>query len=355
MTYVEWLRVRGCLKWTVIVLVVGIAVLLFARFTYLDIKPHGQAVSGVEIGKETLAQFERESTQTQSKLPDGTVRTVIYNPRQRIRVTIDDRGYWGKHVEIFERKAPAGVTARHLNFGDLHFQRVLLPSGSLVRIDLGPAAPEDFNYYFMLAALVALVAATVLGAPFARENDGHLESTLTKPISREWLAIKTVLLDLAGIVTAWIVTVAMMIVGHSIFEAPNYTYGPSDSSVLTVGLLSAFAWYAMLCAATASMKRSYGIVLGIAWPVAIGVAVLSRANVGGAPLAQLIHAIASALAWIDPLNYLHFGPVFTTNVTGASVTGGASTGYLVNDAPIIAILALVYGALAIWQWRRVEA
>ncbi len=357
MTYVEWLRVRGCLKWTAIVLVVGVAVLLFGRFTYLDIKPHSAAISGVQIGDETLAQFEHESTQTQSKLPDGTLQTVIYNPRERIRVTINDRGYWGKHVEIFERKAPAGVRARQINFGDLHFQRVILPSGSLVRIDLGPAAPEDLNYYFILATFVALIVATVLGAPFARENDGHLEITLTKPISRERLALHTVALDLAGIVSAWIMTVVALIVGHTIFEAPNYVYGPSDSVVIAVGLLSAFAWYSLLCASTTSMKRSYGAVLGVAWPVALGVQAwpTAVAKLGNGPLAQLVGAVTAALGWLNPLSYLHFGRLFVSNSVAGTATGAASATYLSYDVPILAVLAFVYAALAIWQWRRVEA
>jgi len=346
--YAELLRVRGCLKWTAIVLVAGVALVLFGRFTYLDIRPNAPGFSGIYIDDKQLADVEHSSKQTQTKLADGTTRTVIDNARLGIRITIDDRGYWGKHVELLERKAPGGVHANTINFGDIHGQRVMLPDGSsVVKIDEGAAVPEDFNYYAVLATCVALIVATVLGAPFGRENDGHLEIAFTKPISRTRLALETIAVDVAGIVAAWVLTVAALVIGHTIFEAPNYVYGPTDTIAIGVGLLGAFAWYALLCAATASMKRAYGAVLGVAWPVAIGVHGIAVADIGYTPLAQAVQHVATWLSWIDPLAYLHFGPLFS------AAHGSVSS--LANALPILAILALVYVALAVVQWQRVEA
>jgi ABC-type transport system involved in multi-copper enzyme maturation permease subunit len=353
-TYVEWLRVRGCLMWTAIVLVVGVALVLFGRFTYLDVRPGVAGFSGMYIDDKQLSQVEHSSRQTQSTLADGTVQTVIDNARFGIRITIDDRGYWGKHVEVFEHKAPSGVGASTLNVGDIHGQRIMLPGGSsVVKIDEGAALPEDLNYYAILAAFVAVIVATVLGAPFGRENDGHLEFALTKPISRTRLALQTIGLDLAGIVLAWCLTVAALMAGHTIFEAPNYVYGPTDTVVILVGLLGAFGWYGLLCAATASMKRNYGAVLGVAWPIALGIDGIAHADIGDSPLAQLVHAVAHVLAWINPISYLSFGSLFHSGAVPAVPENALAA--LINDIPILVILALVYGALAILQWRRVEA
>ena len=353
MTYAEWLRVRGCLKWTAIVLVAGIALVLFGRFTYLDVRPNAPGFSGVYIDDKQLPDFERTSKQVQTKLSDGTLRTVIDNAGLGIRITIDDRGYWGKHVEVFERKAPAGVHANVINLGDIHGKRIMLPGGSsIVRIDEGPTLPEDFNYYAIFATFVAVIVATVLGAPFGRENDGHLEIALTKPVSRARLAIETVAVDLAGIVAAWVLTVIALVIAHTIFEAPNYVYGPTDTVTIAVGLLGAFAWYALLCAATASMKRNYGSVLGIAWPVALGLLGIANAQLGYTPLAQFIHGAASALSRINPLYYLHFGPLLRS---AAGATGINPVTVLAGYIPILTILLLVYAALAVWQWQRVEA
>lgn len=352
MNYVEWLRVRGCLKWTAIVLVVCVAFVLFARFTYVDIRPHAAGFSGVFIADKDLPDFERNSQQTQSKLADGTMRTVIDNPGEGIRVTIDDHGYWGKHVEIFEKNPPSGAHAKKISFADIHAQRFMVPGGSLVKIDTGGLVPEDLNYYFVIATIAALIVATILGAPFARENEGHLEVALTKPISRVGLGLQTIATDFGGIIAAFVMAVIFLMIGHTIFEAPNYTYGPTDTIVIVIGLLGAFSWYALLNASTASMKRAYGGVLGVAWPVALGLSGIAHAPLGDSPLAGFIRSTGSTLAWLFPTTYLHL----------ASMSGiGSEHGVAPSSLPpqtvivILAVLALVYGAAAIYQWRRVEA
>jgi hypothetical protein len=79
--------------------------------------------------------------------------------------------------------------------------------------------------------------------------------------------------------------------------------------------------------------------------------VTPRVDLGGAPMAQLVHWLATPLSWIDPFNYLHFGPAFTVNGSPA----GSLAVSLENELPALLILSLVYVALAIVQWRRVEA
>ena len=356
MTYVEWLRVRGCLKWTALVLVVAIAIVLFARFTYLDIRPHA-TLSGVVLGDQTFTQFERSSHETTAKLSDGTTRTVIDNPAKGLRITIDDRGYWGKHVEVRIRKPRHHEHLSTVNFGDIHFTMQQRPDAFYIVVDEGASVPEDFAYYFLMAAVTAMIVATVLGAPFARENENHLEVACTKPIAREWLAIGMIAADLAGIVAAWAMTVVFLFVGHVIFEAPNYTFGPHDAAVLAIGLLSAFAWYGMLAAASASMKRAYGAVLGCSWPVMASVNWLATADLGDSALARVAHLVGRALATINPLTYLHFGSLFVNKDFENSTAHAAATAtsYFNNAPVILVILAIVYVALAVFQWRRVEA
>jgi hypothetical protein len=358
--YVEWLRVRGCLKWTAIVLAVGVALLLFGRFTYLDIGGHNDLSSEQwsVAPHQTFAQFKAASHVAETKLPDGTLHTVIDNPKEHVRVTIDDRGYWGgRHIEMYgwgpHFAHASDVELQYFNFGDIHLNIKRVPNGLVASADLGAAVPEDLAYYFMLAAITALIVATVLGAPFARENDGHLEIALTKPIARVPFALGNIGADLCAIVAAWAMTVAFMIVGHTIFEAPKYVFGSSDLTAIGLGLFSAIAWYFMLSAATASMKRAYGTVLGIAWPVALLVHWLATAQLGNAPLSRAIHAVAATLAWIDPLTYVRFIPVNTTATLGGNVsTASAVAAY---SLPILIVLAIVYAALAIVQWQRVEA
>jgi len=352
MNYVEWLRVRGCLKWTAIVLVVCVAIVLFGRFTYLNIDVHSKMLAGVQIGDQSFAQFEASSKETTTKLPDGTVRTVIDNPAKGIRITVDDRGYWGKHFELFEKKPPHDAKVENVDFGDLHLKRVILPNGSLVTVDEGALVPEDLNYYFAFATLVAMIVATILGAPFARENEGHLELALAKPVSRIGFALQTIAADVAGIVAAFVMTVIFLMIGHTIFEAPNYTYGPTDTMVLAIGLAGAFAWYGMLNVSTASMKRSYGAVLGIAWPIALGLGGIAHAPLGDSALAAFVRSIGEAVLWLFPTKYLHFS--FISGL-GSEAHRQSLALSPQTDLVILACLALIYGAFAIYQWQRVEA
>jgi hypothetical protein len=350
MPYVEWLRVGRCVKCTAIVLGVILFLIVVAEFTVLNFGSKN-ALAQVDLhtshGEVNAALIMKNATTTLSTLPDGTKRSTIVNAPEGVRVTIDDHGYSGKHIEVFERSV--SQPSKLIGFGPVTYQRVPVPGGSKVAIDTNK--PEDFAYYAAIATFLALIVATVLGAPFARQNDGHLEIALTNPAPRTALGLGAMIADVTGIAAAWVMTVAVLFIAHIVQYAPNYTYGPRDTEVIVLGFAGLLAWYAMLCAATASMRRAYGVVLGISWPVASLVAVLARVDLGGAPMAQLVHWLATPLSWIDPFNYLHFGPAFTVNGSPA----GSLAVSLENELPALLILSLVYVALAIVQWRRVEA
>jgi hypothetical protein len=343
LTYVEWLRVRGVLKWTAIVLLVLEALLIVFRISFLSFGSHDALsfVHGVEINPDSRI--------THSTLPDGASRTVIDNAKEGVHIVVDDRGYQGKHIQIFESSRTSKHSPRTYAMGDLHVET--LPNGNETVTTIDTSRPEDLAYYFSIASFFALIIATVLGAPFARENDGHLEIALTKPIGRERLALGVIGVDLVGIGTAWIMAVLFLAVGHTLFEAPHFVFGRYDALVIVLGLLGDVAWYAMLCAATASMRRSYAAVLGFSWPVAGIIAILGKADLGSSQLGQVIHTIVTPFAWINPFSYLHFGPAFTVN--------GRPEGSMAVlpgfELPMLSILALVYGALAVLAWRRVEA
>jgi hypothetical protein len=348
--YVEWLYAGRVLKWTAVALGIALLLLIIAEFAVLNFGSKA-ALSQVDLhtagGDVNAAEILEGATTTHSILPDGANRTTIENARRGVRVTIDDRGYWGKHIEIFER---AVLRPSHtIAFGPVNVVRVRARGGSKVAIDTNK--PEDFAYYAAIATFVALIVATILGAPLARQNDGHLEIALTSPTSRTALGLGSMVVDAAAIAVTWVMTVLGLFIAHIVQNAPNYRYGPLDTLIVVLGLAGVLAWYAMLCAATASMKRSYGVVLGIAWPIAVVVAWLVKANLADSPMAQFLRWVATPLSWIDPLNYVHLGPAFTINGRPA----GALDVSFNNELPALLILALIYVALAIVQWRRVEA
>jgi len=341
MTFVEWLRVRGTLKWTAIVFgvlflcAIGLRVYMFSRG---DIMAY---VSGIEN--------DPGATVTQSVLPDGTKRTSIEDMRKNTVVTIDDRGYDGKHIEILNRSGHRAPTEHSVAMGSMQVHA--LRSGEGERIEIDTNQPEPFAFYAAFAAFVALIVATILAAPFARENDGHLEIALTKPVPRVLLAVSTIGVDFAGIVAAWLLSVVFLLAAGALFELPKLQFGQDDLLGTILGLLGAFAWYAMLCAGTASMRRGYGVVLGLAWPFALLVLALGNIDLGSQPIGLAIHTVAKAVGYVMPFTYLHFGAPVVVN---GQAQGSAAFSPGV-ELPVLAALLAGYAALAIVQWRRVEA
>lgn len=340
MTYVEWLRVRGAIKWTAIVLAIlflctaGIRLYMFSKGDMLSY------MSGIEN--------DPQSKVTHSVLPDGTNRTQIVDKTGKTHITIDDHGYAGKHIEIVDR-SHSHQSEKNVNVGSMHIEA--LPEGKGERVTIDTNEPEQFVFFSAIACFVALIIGTVLGAPFARENDGHLEVALTKPISRIALGLATVGVDLVGIVAAWALTVIFLIACVTLFQAPHILFSTVDLVGTLCGLAGAFAWYGILCAATASMKRAYGIVLGLAWPFSLIILGLGKADLGTQPILVALHTLCRWIGYVLPFTYLHFGPAMTVD--------GKAAGSLAFSAgvegPVLAALAIGYVALAIVQWRRVEA
>jgi hypothetical protein len=341
MNYVEWLRVRNVLKWTAIVFVALLVVLVVVRIAVRKSFSDPMAyVHSIE---------DRKSAQvTHSVLPDGKNLVTIVDASDGTRVEVEDSGYQGKRITIIQRSShPSSHPPTDVGVGSIHVQAI--HHGNQLVTVIETDRPEDFGFYAATAAFVALIVGTLLGAPFARENDGHLEIALTKPISRERLGLATMGADLAGIAAAWAMTVAFLIVGHTIFQAPHIIFSPNTWLAIALALVGSAAWYAMLCAATASMKRSYGAVLGLAWPISGLIVLLGNVRISlPSPIGESVHAIFAPLSKIIPLYYLHFRDA---TVDGSSIVARVPG----LDLSILVILALVYGALAIVQWRRVEA
>ncbi len=323
MLYTEWLRVRGTLKWIAIVLGILLVVCGIVRIATLRL-------DGVGYIHDLQSQPDTKTSVT--TLSDGVKRTTIVNDREKASVTIDDRGYDGKH-NVMSRKHTGGDSINGL-FGTVSVQTASSGDADVTVIDTN--TPTFFGDFTVIGLVVALIAATILGAAFAKESDGHLEIALTKPIGRTSLALQTMLVDCAGVAAAFAMGVIFGMIFHAIFQSLKIRVSWQDVASVAVALLGSIAWYAMLNALTASMKRAYGIIVGLAWPVA-GIVLALTGLPPGNEVRDLLRTIAHAISYIDPLNYL--------NVVTATT----------NQIVLLAVLALVYGTLAAIQWRRVEA
>jgi hypothetical protein len=342
MTYVEWLRVRAALKWTAIVLG-ALLVLEIALRLVLVATGHDDALAFVH-GMQT----DPGSHVVTTTLPDGTQRTTIDNAKHDVNVVIDDNGYSGKRITITSLHGDSD-TPKSVTMGSVDVRSSLDGHKTITTVETDQ--PETFFLHAAIATAITLIVATILAAPFARENDGHLEIALTKPIGRVSLALKLIGVDLLGLLGVWVLSLIFLIAAHTVFQQPRFVFAPNDAAAILLGWLGITAWYAFLCAATASMRRGFGLVLGLIPLASFIIVPLAKAKLGDSQVAQMIHWIVTPLAVINPFYYLHFGVPAT--VDGRPV--GAAAVLPQYELPALAILAIVYLTLAVLQWRRVEA
>lgn len=339
MTYVEWLRVRNCLK--IVAIVLGILVVLAL----------GLRVSLARyMSPETwVGQIASHPGAKVTHLPpvDGVKRTIVDDPNEQVHVVIDDHGYAGSHIVITEPTSRAHKTHDEVT----HVGSVVVTEGrhgsmSTVVIDTNGSVP--MLYYMLLGDIAALIVATILAAPLAREIDGHLEIALTKPYSRVRYAIGVIVADVAGILAASLMTIVAFYLCQLLFETAKLDFSGINARAIAMGIAWPLAWYALLLAGTTWLNRAYGAVLGFAWPIAILVAVLLLVQPGN-PVALFVHDIAWVLSRFNPMTYVSFAE---PNGPGMAVYSGSDFWPRLG---MQIVLFVVYSSLAVWKWQRVEA
>ncbi len=335
MNYVEWLRIRNCLRMTAIILGIMVVLAIILRISlsrYMSPESWIAAMSS-EPGTKI----------THTVLPDGTKRTVIVNPSDKSHVVVDDRGTAGQHIVVTE---PTGH-AHEKNSDFSHVGNIVSShtSGGMTTTTIDTHGSVPLIYYMAFADVVALIVATILAAPFAREIDGHLEVAMTKPVSRVRYALGSIGVDAVGILAASLLTIVALYLCQLLFGSARIDFTGINTRAIVMGAALPLAWYALLCAGTTLLSRSYVAVLGFAWPVALLIAGLTQLEPTNI-VALVVRNVAWALSRLDPLTYVKFSE--------HSESSYAAPDFGVRLS-IVVLLFVVYSAIAVWQWQRVEA
>lgn len=330
------LRVVGIILGIVLVIAMILRVWLFAEHKPDFFAMNLQSSSTAHVTHKTLA--------------DGTIETTIDDPVQRVHAVVDRRsGYFHMDATVpSDRRMSGGIS-----LGDSSV-RVDKKTGMkhIVLTEDMHGANLPVGVLFAIASVIALVAATMLGGVLAKENDGHLELAWTKPVSRERLALASISTDIATIVLAHLMAIVLIVLVCAMFVWPKFYANSSTPVIVAIALLGPIAWYACLTAFSASLKRGLGMVVGLGWLAAIVVPGVASGTVNSASdIGRTIHTIFQALAYIDPIAYMSFHGDFGRGGI-AFHTAGGSLGF---SASMLAVLSIVYIALAVLQWRRVEA
>lgn len=339
MNYVEWLRVRNLLRTTAIVLAILVVLAVILRLSVSRYMSPEAWIAHMTLDPGTKV--------THSVLPDGTKRMTILDPTEPSTVVIDDHGYRGKRITITEPTNRAHKNQQHnVGIGSIHVAEWRHGSMTTTVIDTNGSVP--MLYYMALADVVALIVATILAAPLAREIDGHLEVALTRPCSRVRYALGVIGADAVGILAASVMTVAAFYLCQLLFESARLDFSGVNSRAIVMGITLPLAWYALLCAGTTWLNRSYGAVLGFAWPVTILIGALTLIPPNNV-VALFVHDVAWVLARLNPLTYVSFA---SPNSNGTIDYSGS---HFAMRLSIEVLMFVVYGAIAILKWQRVEA
>ncbi len=242
----------------------------------------------------------------------------------------------------------------HMSMGSMNLNETTYDGGKMRHVTMSyvPGVPSfDIGIFAVCTMIIGLLVATILGGVLSKENDGHLELAWTKPFSRDVYALGAFGVDIATIVLSQIVTGAVGLLITLMFFVPAFSAGPNSLAMVAIALLGPIAWFAIITAASASIKRGPGLVMGLGWVAAIMIPAIAASLQGLAsinPVAAAFHAIFKTLSYLDPITYFSF------NIRGNQVATGTGLP-LMTSVAALAALALGYLALSVVQWRRVEA
>jgi hypothetical protein len=337
MNYVEWLRVRNCLRIFAIVLGALIVLSLIVR-----ISVNGQLSNNEWI----VNHIEHEpGTVISHSVVNGLNRTTLYNAAERTTITIDEQNDGGKLIHIVE---PAGKhESKHesVTIGSVHVDHTR--AGGMETMTFDTDGPVNFVIFLAFACVAALIFGTIFGASFSCEGP-HLEYAVLKPVTRTRYALGIIGYDVLGMALAGVMTIVAAVICQTMYEWPHFDFSKVADPVTLLLVALPLAWYAALNAATTSLRRGAGAVIGFAWPVGLVLGALARIDLPDSPVGNAFHAIFWAVSRVIPITYLDLS--FSDN---GSVN---NTGLPINvRIAILAGLMLIYGALTIVQWRRVEA
>ena len=339
MNYIEVLRAFRGLR--VIAILLGL-LLLAVAITRISLSGAHSPNAVIDSVRSRPGAVVREAV-----APDGTKVTTVDVPGEATHMVVRENRRVGTEVTITEPES----RAQHLRkYGALigNFQYAdLIPGRVMVREQFNPVIPFEFALVFALIPLFIL--ATMLAGPLARENE-HLEIAWTRPVSRERYALSAMGTDALAMVAALVLTIGVVSLAIALFTPPVYSVSNRTLPTLAFVLLGPIAWYAMLTAASASLKRGLYRVVGIAWPVAFLVTAMANGPIGSSSTALAVYKTFHFLNYFNPLGYLSHMSATISDRGHLSVNLSPAFGI-----GMLALLIVVYVAAAVLQWRRVEA
>jgi ABC-type transport system involved in multi-copper enzyme maturation permease subunit len=346
--YVELLRVKRALYIAGVILAIVFVVAVILRASL-----HGSGA----LSWAGRVESSRTAVVKSSQLPGGWSRVVVDDNVRQIHAIIDRRGNTIK-IDATVPANESSSLAGNLSMGSGSSNVSVNGDRAHVTMWHQEQTP-DFNlgYLFLFSLPMGFIIATVLAGVLAKENDGHLELAWTKPVSRERYAIAALAVDTAGILVSQLLTIGVILAATIMFLVPRFSYTGPVGLVILFAVFGPLAWYAALTAASASLKRGPGLVMGLGWLAGIVVPSVAAGLAEAAPVSPVagwFYAIFHAASYLDPIAYMSMHGSNVDVKMSAAPAGllGLSIG---GEVAVLAALFVAYAGLSVLQWRRVEA
>jgi hypothetical protein len=330
--YAEWLRIKRTIIGTTAIL----AILLAAAATFrLASQPQ------IDRVEKLYSQLSPDAKRA-SRQMSGATLTTIYDPQSHKRVKIVEYGWNNKHIEVSQPVTNESTFLDgHTSLWDMQIYQVERGTDRVTTIDVD--ATVRLEELVQVALLVGLIVATVLGGALSRENNGHLEVVWMRPASRIEVALSTFLADAVCIASSQILAAVALLLAASLFTIPAIVLDSQSTEIALTLLLVPIAWYTLLTALTASMRRGAAQILTLSWPAAACIPVLSWFFSAQNHPQSWLDTGLRFLSTADPLSYV-------------VLPSRPDDMILLFDSPLLLILVvtLTYASIALWQWNRLE-
>ena len=334
MYYVEFLRVARALRAYAIVLAGVFLIAVVVRVS-----------AGPALHEQFMKNFSPSAVRTVQN--SGGIETVtIDDPVNRTHV-VQHQSRAGWDITITEGPGSPHLRARHRHRqsgqpgGLVHVEERDLPDGSHVTF-IRSDARYPFDVLLALAAFVAAIFATIIGASLSRENDGHLELVWTKPVSRMQAALTMFAIDIAGIYLAFGLCALTVELCVALFVGfPELTFSARSGEQLAIALLFPLAWYALTQAVSASLGRTGRMLCGLLWVPALIVPTM---------IAIPYPAIRLMMRAVDTLNPFAYFAVHLGRLSPTLLP--PTPAWNITALAALTILAI---AASLAQWHRLEA
>lgn len=240
-----------------------------------------------------------------------------------------------------------GLHAGHVWIGaDAGSQSVWVTAGHETKKVALHKVAAPFAALVALAGFCAIIFALIVPPSMNAEHE-HLNYVFTRPVPRMGIGAQYVATDLAGLLAAWAIALAITLVPVASVGEFRLVYFDAEAfPMFLLALGVAFMWYAEKQVMTSWYRDAGGRIGMLSAIVFFVLTIVAHFNAG-----PVLNAIIVGLNYLNPFAYLHSLTVDSGGVTTKGLLPIDMTARIL----LVWLIGLASCVAAVANWRRVEA